>query len=97
MQIEELPSWTLLWHLYAQSDNSLTAAQIARRMHIPEEGVVRLMNSMGVDVAEQTGWFPTPPQEDGWKVFFTRSQNSTGEYVYSIKEYFLPILANFRK
>ncbi|MDD6621702.1 MAG: hypothetical protein PUE90_03140, partial [Bacteroidales bacterium] len=97
MQIEELPSWTLLWHLYAQSDNSLTAAQIAHRMHIPEDGVVRLMNIMGVYVAQQTGWFPIPEQDDGWKIFFTRSQNPTGEFVYSIKEHFLPILANFRK
>lgn len=97
MRCERLPSWALLWHLYAQSDNVLTCAQLASRLNIPEEGVARLMNAMGVNIAEQTGWFPTPPREDGWKIFFTRRQNLIGEFVYSIKEKFLPILADFRK
>lgn len=90
---EEMPSWTLLLHLYAGSDNALTAAQLAHRMNIPENGVVRLMNSMGKVVAEQTGWFNVPDCDDGWQIYFTRRLNENCEWVYSIKDKFLPILA----
>lgn len=97
MKIDGTPDWELLWHLYAQSDNALTVAQIASRLHIPEDGVLRLMNWMGMDVAEQTGWFGDVDRHDGWQVFFSRRMNSEEEWVYSIKEKFLPILAVFRK
>lgn len=56
MRAEDTPSWHLLWHLFAQSDNALTAAQLAHRLHIPVDGVMRLMKKMGTDVAEQTGY-----------------------------------------
>lgn len=97
MRSEKLISWSLLWHLYAQSCNSLTAAQLARRLHVPEDGVIRLMNAMGMDVAEQTGWFEVPEKDDGWQIYFTRNLNPEGEWVYSIKDKFLPILSTFRK
>lgn len=96
MRIDDTPSWHLLWHLYAMSDNALTAAQLAHRMHAPEDGVVRLMNAMGVDVAEQTGWFPMLKRECGWQIFFTRRLSPDGEWIYSVRDKFLPIFATFR-
>ncbi len=96
MRMENAPSWNLLWHLYAMSDNALTAAQLAERMHIPREGVIRLMNAMGVDAAMQTGLSPVPDRNDGWQIFFSRRPNPNGEWVYSINEMFLPILGSFR-
>lgn len=97
MRIEGTPDWDVIWHLYAMSDNALTAAQLARRIHTTEDGVVRLMNAMGVDIAEQTGWFPVPDREDGWQIYFSRNLNSSGEWVYSLKDKYLPILEIFRR
>lgn len=96
MRAEDTTSWHILWHLFAQSDNALSTAQLARRLHIPEPGVMRLMNKMGTDIAESTGWFPIPELENGWQVYFTRNLNTNGEWLYSIKKEYLPILATFR-
>ncbi len=97
MRTEETLSWNLIWHLYAMSDNALTAAQLARRMHIPEDGVIRLMNAMGADVAEKTGWSQITDREDVWQIYFSRRRSSSGEWVYSIQDKFLPILNSLRQ
>lgn len=97
MRIEGAKAWDMMWHLYAMSDNALTAAQLANRLNIPEEGVVRLMNTTGAHIADQTGWFPIPNRDEGWQILFCRTMNPEGEWVYSLKDKFLPILATQRK